>query len=188
MKLKISNCRLAFPQLFEAKSVNNEGDPRFGAVFIVEPGSDNAKALSVAVKTTAFEKWGVKADAILKELNAKDRVAYKAAAKTNASGDVYDGFEGKHHVNTSRPENKGRPLVIGADKSPLVPADGKPYAGCYVDASIELWPQDNKYGKRINATLLGVQFRRDGDAFSGGSVANTDDFDDLSEGSEAEMV
>ncbi len=33
MKLKLNNVRLAFPSLFEAKTVNGEGDPRFSAVF-----------------------------------------------------------------------------------------------------------------------------------------------------------
>jgi hypothetical protein len=39
---------------------------------------------------------------------------------------------------------------------------------------------DNNYGKRINATLLGVQFYRDGDSFVGGGVASVDDFDVVS--------
>ena len=36
-----------------------------------------------------------------------------------------------------------------------------------------------------NATLGGVQFLRDGDAFAGGGVAAPDDFDDISEGADA---
>ena len=82
-----------------------------------------------------------------------------------------------------RPPRRGllklRPLVVDADKSPLVAEDGKPYSGCYVNASVELWPQDNNYGKRVNATLMGVQFFRDGESFSGGGVASEDDFDDV---------
>ncbi len=37
MKLKLNNVRLAFPALFEAKTVNGEGDPRFSAVFLMDP-------------------------------------------------------------------------------------------------------------------------------------------------------
>ena len=37
MKLKLQNVRLAFPALFEAKTVNGEGDPRFSAVFLLDP-------------------------------------------------------------------------------------------------------------------------------------------------------
>ena len=67
---------------------------------------------------------------------------------------------------------------------PLTAADGRPYAGCYVIANVELWAQDNNYGKRINASLRGVQFLRDGDAFSGGGAASEDEFDEV-EGSDA---
>ncbi len=58
--------------------------------------------------------------------------------------------------------------------------DGVIYAGCYVNASIEIWAQDNQYGKAIRATLRGVQFFRDGDAFTANNVAAADEFDDLS--------
>jgi hypothetical protein len=69
---------------------------------------------------------------------------------------------------------------LNKDKSPLTEADGVVYSGCYVNGIIDLWAQNNNYGKRINATLLGVQFAGDGEAFSsGGSSASADDFDDI---------
>jgi hypothetical protein len=78
--------------------------------------------------------------------------------------------------------------VLHSDKTPLTEADGKPYAGCYVNASIELWAQDNNYGKRVNASLGGVQFARDGDAFAGGGAASEDEFDDLTAGANADEL
>jgi hypothetical protein len=53
------------------------------------------------------------------------------------------------------------------------------YSGCFVNAQIDIWAQDNGFGKRINCTLAGVQFAADGDAFGGGRPASADDFDDL---------
>ncbi|MFN7341429.1 MAG: ssDNA-binding protein, partial [Opitutia bacterium] len=94
-------------------------------------------------------------------------------------GDVkadYDGYPGNLFVNARA---KTRPLVIDEQRAPLAEQDGKPYAGCYVNASIELWPQDNQYGKRINASLRGVQFARDGEAFAGGGAADVNDFDEV---------
>jgi hypothetical protein len=76
--------------------------------------------------------------------------------------------------------------VLDGLKNPLVAADGKPYAGCYVNTTVEFWAQDNSYGKGIRCTLLGVQFLRDGDAFSAGSVATPDDFEALAEGAGAD--
>jgi hypothetical protein len=63
-------------------------------------------------------------------------------------------------------------------------SSGKPYSGCYVNAVIELWAQDNKFGKRINASLMGVQFLRDGQRLSGGGVASADDFQAIPEAAE----
>jgi hypothetical protein len=36
--------------------------------------------------------------------------------------------------------------------------------------------------------LSGVQFNRDGDAFTGGGAASEDDFDDLGEGADADEL
>ena len=38
------------------------------------------------------------------------------------------------------------------------------YRGCYVNALIEVYAMD-QYGDQVNAKLVGIQFRRDGDAF-----------------------
>ena len=175
MKVKVLGVRGAFLSLFEAKTVGGEGDPRYSGAFVIEPGGANAKALAAAMVAVAKEKWGDKAAAVLKDLKAKGRVAYKEEPLSK-DGEVYDGFEGMHSLNAG---NKARPLALDRDKTPLSAADGRPYSGSYMNVSIELWAQDNQYGKRINATLKGVQFVRDGDAFGGGAPASPEDFDDL---------
>lgn len=184
MKVKLTNVRLAFPQLFEAKAVNGEGEPRFSAAFPIQPGSENAKALAAALEAVAKEKWGAKAAGILTELKGKGRVAYKESALSK-DGDVYDGFENMYTLNAG---NKARPSVIDRDTSPLTAQDGRPYAGCYVDCSVDLWAQDNSWGKRINATLRWVQFRTDGDAFGAGAPVNQDEFESIAEGADAEAM
>ena len=72
-----------------------------------------------------------------------------------------------------------RPMVIGTDKAPLTEDDGKPYAGCYVNAIVELWGQKNQFGERVNANLLAVQFSKDGEPFGDGVTASVDDFDEI---------
>lgn len=173
MKVKLNNVRLAFPQLFEAKTVNGEGEPAFSASLLIDPADPQIKALNAAIDAVAKEKWAAKAEAILKTIRATD----KTCLHDGDLKDQYAGFEGMLYVSA---RSKTRPLVIDADKTPLTAKDGKPYAGCYVNASIELWAQDNNYGKRVNASLRGIQFLRDGDAFAGGAPASEDEFDDLS--------
>lgn len=181
MKLKLKNLRLAFPALFEAKTVNGEGKPAFSAALLIDPADPQVKEINAAIEQVAKDKWGAKADVMLKTMRAADKLALH-------DGDLkaqYDGFPGNLYISA---RSATRPLVIDSDKSPLVEADGKPYAGCYVNVSIELWAQDNNYGKRINASLGGVQFLRDGDAFAGGGAASEDEFDDVTAGADADSL
>jgi len=183
--VKIQNVRLSFPDLFVAKAVNGEGEPKFGAAFVIQPGSPAAAILAGGMKQAAQDKWGAKGEAVLADLKAKGRVCYQERPKTNQSGEVYDGFEGMHHLNAS---NATRPAVIDRDTTPLTQADGRPYAGCYVDASVDVWAQDNSWGRRINAKLRWVQFRADGDAFSGGAPVSEDEFQSIADGASAESL
>ena len=176
MKVVLKNLRLAFPALHEASSVD-DGDERFGGKFIMEPKSPNVKIIKEAIKAVAFEKWEKKAETIRAQLEKKDKLCFKTEPYAKKDGTVYDGFEGMYYVNAS---NEARPTLKDRDgKTPLVSADGKPYGGCYVNAVLDVWAQDNKFGQRINATLLGVQFVRDGDHFAGGATISDDDFEDL---------
>jgi hypothetical protein len=174
MKLSLTNVRLAFPTLFEARTVNGEGKPAFSASFLIDPADPQVKMLNAAIEKVAADKWGPKAEGILKTMRGTDKVAlHDGDLKSN-----YDGFPGNLYISS---RNAARPTILDKDKTPLVEADGKPYAGCYVNALIELWPQDNNYGKRINASLRGVQFLRDGEAFAGGGAASDDEFSTVDE-------
>jgi hypothetical protein len=63
-------------------------------------------------------------------------------------------------------------------QDPAGRVDNRPYSGCYVNCIIELWAQNNAYGKRINANLLAVQFYKDGQPFGdAGANASVNDFD-----------
>lgn len=178
MKVKLQNVRLAFPELFEPKTVNGEGEPAYSATFLFPPDHPGTKLMEEAIEEVGKEKWKAKWDSgkgsVKGELESKDKTClHDGDQKVN-----YDGFEGNLYVSA---RNKSRPTVIDGLKQPLTRADGKPYGGCYVNANVEVWAQDNKYGKRINATLRGVQFYRDGESFSGGTPAGVDEFDEVDE-------
>ena len=181
-QIQLSNVRIAFmDSLFTPKSFEAGGTPRHGATFIIEPNSQNAKKLSKAMEDVAEEKWKKGAAKTLDELKRKEKVAYGERDKLSSAGEPYQGFEGNYFVTAY---NKTRPTIVGKDKQPLIPSDGKPYGGCYVNAVIDIWAQDGEFGKRINATLLGIQFSADGDAFGGGAPVSPDVFPDLSESSD----
>lgn len=184
MIVKLKNVRLAFADLFQPKSVAN-GNPTFSAAFIMEPDSPNVSNIETAMKDVAVAKWGAKGEKIFNKLKEDKKVCLKDGNKnTNKEGDVYSGFEDMMYVSANNPE---RPMLLdrnGVDE--LTRADGKPYAGCYVFASVDIWAQDNDYGQRINAQLRGVQFYKDGDAFAGGTPVSNEEFDDLGDGADAD--
>lgn len=182
MKLKINNFRAAFPVIFTPKAAQGEGKLSRSCAFIGDPKDPQIAMLEAALLTVAKEKWGAKGESTLKALRAADKVALHDGDRKD-----YEGFAGMVYLSASKAESKGRVTVIDRDKSPLTEADGRIYAGCYVNAVITLWAQDNSFGKRINAELCGIQFSKDGDAFGGGSAATVeeDDFDDISAGADA---
>lgn len=183
MKLKIKGARLAFPALFEPTSFAGSEAKNYQAAFLIPKDHPSVKEIEDACETVAKEKWGAKADANLKQLRAADKLAiHDGDNKAD-----YEGYAGMMFINAS---NKTKPTVRDLDgKTELEQADGKPYAGCYVVGHIEIWAQDNQFGKRINASLRGVQFYKDGDAFSGSPPAGDDEFESLeSEGDANDLM
>lgn len=166
----IKNARLAFPAIFSPKAVGDSPDAAYGCSLILDPLS--IPAIEKAVKEAAIAKWGVKGEATLASLKKTD----KTCLHDGDGKSQYDGFAGNWFVATRA---KLRPVVVDRDRTPLTEADGKPYGGCYVHADIEIWAQDNKFGKRINAQLKGLQFVKDGTSFGGGAPGSADAFDDL---------
>jgi hypothetical protein len=190
-KVKLTNVRLSFPVLFEAEQFDGKGPFNYAAVFLVEKDSANHKALIAGQNEVAKETWKDKAAAIMKNANEDKRTRFIK----DGDAETYDGYAGMVHIRALRAKDKGRPLIL--DKKPkkedgsdniLTQDDGKPYAGCYVNATVELWAQDNKYGKTIRAQLLAVQFAKDGDSFAAGSKGSSDEFEDLSDSGEDDLI
>lgn len=182
-KVKLTNVRLSFPDLFEAVQFPGQADsePRYNASFLIDPGSANDKAVQAAIQAEAAAEWDKKAASTLTSIKGNsNKYCY-------VSGDTkdYDGYAGMMCLSSHRKEKAGRPLVIDQQRNTLAAADGKPYAGCYVDATVEIYAQSGKF-LGIRCSLLGVQFRADGDAFTAGSQGNVDDFEDIAEGADAD--
>jgi len=156
-QLILSNVRLSFPAIFTAKSVN-DGDPRYSANFLL----DKEKDAKVIAKITAAINGLIKS-----ELDGKKLSADKVCLRDGDDKD-YDGYAGQMFVSAA---NKKRPQVVDRDSTtPLVEADDKPVAGDYVDAVVRLWAQNNNFGKRINASLEVVRFRKSGEHFGAPKV------------------
>lgn len=184
--VKIGNnerpARLSFAHLAQPGEGTDGKPGSYGALFIMEPDHESVAAIKKAMVQAAKDKWPSQYEAVLKTMKAGNKLCLK-------DGELkaeYDGFDGMVYVSAN---NKTKPKVYNQlAKEVREGDDGFPYNGCHVIASVDVWVQDHaKYGKRINASLRGVQFHSDGEAFGGGQVANADEFEALASGASQEV-
>ena len=176
-RVMLKNVRLAFPDLNTPKEFTpGDGKPRFGAAFLFPKDNEELrKKIIGAMLAAATEKWGeAKAKAALKQLMDTQKVALNDG---DHKPDL-DGYPEHWYVSANAPAN-APPRLLDRQRNELARDTSMIYAGCYVNASVEFWAQDNQWGKRINASLRGVQFFAPGDAFSAAAPASVDEFDEF---------
>ena len=187
MKIYISDARTSFANgLFTASAMEDGQTPKFGADFILEPGVstvfkvvDGKKVpttMDAIMLEVANDTWKGKGKAMLDALEASKKCYRNGNTRLKKDGEPYAGYEGNMYVTA---KNKSRPTVLNRDKSALTEEDGVIYSGCYVHASIEIYGMSDPKRKGVHATLGGVMFSKDGEAFGGGAPASASDFDDI---------
>lgn len=184
MQLKLKNVRLSYPALFEPKAGPEGGEPAYSASFLMDK-TDNAaeiQAMRDGILAVAKGQWGennVKWDGDTLKVKKPDgkgaivKVCLRDGSEKEAAG------YGPGIVFFSA-RNKMQPPCV--DRNPaviLTKNSGRPYAGCYVNAAIRLWAQDNNFGKRVNAQLQTVQFAADGEAFGDAPVDPSSVFENI---------
>lgn len=173
-RVKLKNVRLSFPSLYRTELYDGDDTGKYAATFLI-PKSDKKqlKMLKDRMDLVAKEKWGNKVP--------------KSVQYCLLDGDEkdLDGYEGHYSVKASTKKAVG---TYDRDLSLLNEAEGADrfYAGCYVNASIDFWAMDNKYGKKVLCNLFGVQFAKNGEPFGSGPVDAEEDFEDLTDGEEDE--
>lgn len=169
MQIILKDVRLSFPDLFEAKAYKDNPGKRFRSTFLIDPKSANHAAIEAAIQSVATTRFEKKAASMLQSFRGNaNKFCY-----LDGNLKEYAGYEGMMYLAASRKEEDGRPQVIDRNGTPLTPADGKPYGGCYVNAIVDIYAQTGTY-PGIRCSLLGVQFLRDGESF-GGAVRLGDD-------------
>lgn len=189
-EVRLKNVRLSFAEIWTPKLFGKKGaaaatpaegskdtnKPRYSCSFLMgkedEQGQANIKAVSDAIMAVVTAKWPDKAK----------RPKFKADKICLRDGDEEDweGYAGHKYVSAARPGEGTPPVIVDRDpKVKLTKADGRPYSGCYVNAVIRVYVQDNEFGRRINASLEAIQFLRNGDAFGAKPVNATEVFDEI---------
>lgn len=172
--ITLKNVRLAFPDLWVPTAFQEGQQKKYGATFLIKKDDPQIKVINHTIRQIAKEKWKAKAENVLNSIKGSNQTFCFHDGDNKADLDGYAG----HYYLTAK--NASRPKVADVDGTPLQQGDGKPYAGCFVYAKVQLWAQDNNWGKAMRASLLGVQFLRDGDSFGAGKTMSYDEFEDLS--------
>ena len=190
--LMLKDVVIRFPALAEPQSMG-EGEPAYGGKFPIDPKSEDVKAIEDALLETAKQKWEKDGESVLEMLKEDKKVCFERKPyKSKKTGEVYNGFTGMFTLGARTPASKAAPTVFDKHGDPVTAKsdiERLVYDGCRVNAKVEIWAQDNKYGRRLNCSLLGVMFAGDGENFSGGAApASADDFAGMAATPEAEDV
>jgi hypothetical protein len=147
---------------------------------VFKPESKAHLAMRKAIMDVAAAGWGAQAEATIIQLKGQDKLCLHDGNITKGGAEPYKDMLFVSASNERRPRilvtEQGRNVEIGADH-PFFP-----YSGCRANVMVDIWPQSpdgkpSKWGKRINATLTGVQFLRHGEPLSGGGrIAAPEEF------------
>jgi hypothetical protein len=166
--IKLTNVRLSYPQLFVPKPPEEGKEPVYSATFLLNK-KEHAPLIAEIEKLT-------------------DRVAldaFKKKVKLNRvplrDGNEKEGTDGYgDEVMFVSARNAKRPVVVDRDLTPLTADDSKPYAGCFVNATVRLFAFDHKTGgKGVSMSLRAVQFVKDGESFGAGPVDAEQEFEKM---------
>lgn len=168
--IKLNNVRLSYPNLFTAKAMEEGKEPKFSASFILDKKQHAALIKEIEKATDRVALDAFKKKVTLKRTPLRD--GNEKADKEGYGDEVM-------FVNASETR---RPVVVDRDMSPLTKDDPRPYAGCFVNATIRLYAYDHKTGgKGVSAALRAIQFYKDGESFGAGPVNAEDEFEPVSE-------
>lgn len=166
VRVHLKGVRASYLHVFK-KHAFEDNEPKYSGTFIIDPRSKEGKA-AIADMNDAID------DVIDTTFNGKNpKNIYCEPLDGN---DDENGREEYADMMLVKASNNNRPKILDRDKEPLHEDDGRPYSGCYVNAIVDVWGSP-KY-KSVQATLMGVQFVRDGDPMSGGHVSD-DEFDEV---------
>lgn len=187
-RMMLMGWRLSYPTLWTPKHFD-ENDTKSARAWSAAFHGDKVKHAKQIAEFEAAElaeftaklpdKDKPRAAEIFKKLHKDDRRMHDGDEEGDAEGCMVVKARATEGVQSA-------PVVLDRRAARVAEGgEGAPYAGCYVNAQVEVWAQYGKY-KRTNCTLLGVQFVRDGDAFGGGKPADLSAFSDLGDQGEDE--
>lgn len=171
--IMLTNVRISFPVLITPKPSAPGGPEKYSADFLFLPNTPNHKNLMTAIQAVAVAKWKDKAQTIMgmianeRKLRCFGKGEERVSTKTLKP---FDGYDGVLYVSAL---SNDCPTVFDANGAPIPPSNTmavmnelrRMYGGCYVNAAIAPWAQDNTHGRAMRCELIGIQFAGDGEPF-----------------------
>lgn len=153
----LKDVRASYLHVFEPWAKEGE-TKKFSGRFIIDPETHGAELAALKAHVTKLEKEAF-----------KERIP--AAQKFLRNGDdlAKEEFEGKWYVQASE-KAEHPPELLKPDRTACKASDDLIYSGAFVNVIIMPWIQNNKHGKRVNANLKVIQFKRKGDKFGNGAA------------------
>lgn len=174
----LSNVRLSFPQIVEPRAVVDNPVKKYSADFIMVQDHAGYQQFMAQYAKLAAAKWGEHAQNVMQLIHGDRKLRCYGAGSEKIDKKTfqpYKGYTGMVYISASKDQ---APQMIQGDGSATDPANTmayqqlarKLYGGCYVNAAVRPWLQENKHGRGIRCDLVAIQFAADGEAFGEGAV------------------
>ncbi|MCK5132089.1 MAG: DUF2815 family protein [Candidatus Sabulitectum sp.] len=154
--ITIEGVRISYPNLFQAKQVNNQGDPKFSAAFIIpntNPALAQLKALAAELVAKAHPNG--------KPHNFKELPICAGEVYQNGKHANNPAYMGHHVLNTGKSAAQGQPYVLDQAMNKILDPAAI-YPGMIVNVALSVYTYSN-ISKGVTTGLEGVQIVRDGE-------------------------
>lgn len=157
---------------------NEDGNQTYTTHWIFPENHPQTTQLFDLIRKVAVAKWKDKAEEMLAAMKGQDKLCIHRGDVSKPGQAPYKGLL---FLSASRKFEDGPPRIADENRNEITIASGKVYSGGKGNVIVRLWAQDNKYGKRINAELQGIQHTgHDEKLSSGGRLASLDEFKPVS--------
>ena len=166
-KITLKNVVLSYPNLFNAKQIMNQGEPKYStAILIAKNDKENLKKLQAAIDEAKKDDKLKGARKIDTPLNDGDE---------EKPDDKY--YAGCYYINAKASENHP-PKVVDRHVNPIMDQD-EIYAGCICNVVVNCYAYNFNGHYGVGIGLGNVQKVKDGERMGGSFSSPEDDFDDL---------
>jgi hypothetical protein len=174
----VIHARVSFPHILQPHAATPSSPLKYSADLLLPVGSPDQQKVEAAAQQCAVEAFKENAMSLL-AVAQNDRMlrSYgpgesKVSTKT---GQPLVGYPGMFYVSVSA---LLQPSLVKPNGDAVDPNNalemnqvaGQIYGGCWVNALIKPWAQNNQHGRTIRWDFLAVQFAKDDEPFGEGAV------------------